>query len=115
MQILPGPRRIRRFQVIGERCSGTNYVASLLRANVPLAALLTFVTNPFTLPFWLVVANKVGNFTLRMDAAGPALANAESGKGAWAMLIDLFQMAGATAFTGAVRQASCSGRRPKPS
>ncbi|MBA4080154.1 MAG: DUF2062 domain-containing protein [Erythrobacter sp.] len=74
------------------------FLALPSRANVPLAALVTFVTNPFTLPFWLVVANKVGNFTLRLDAAGPALANAESGKGAWAMLIDLFQMAGATAF-----------------
>ena len=74
------------------------FLALPTRANVPLAALVTFVTNPFTLPFWLVVANKVGNFTLRLDAAGPALANAQSGKGAWAMLIDFFQMAGATAF-----------------
>jgi uncharacterized protein (DUF2062 family) len=74
------------------------FLALPARANVPLAALVTFVTNPFTLPFWLVVANKVGNFTLRLDAAGPALANAESGKGYWAMLIDFFQMAGATAF-----------------
>lgn len=74
------------------------FLALPSRANVPLAALVTFVTNPFTLPFWLVVANKVGNFTLRLDAGGPALANAESGAGAWAMLIDLFQMAGATAF-----------------
>lgn len=74
------------------------FLALPARANVPLAALVTFVTNPFTLPFWLVVANKVGNFTLRLDAAGPALANAQSGKGAWAMLIDFFQMAGATAF-----------------
>ena len=74
------------------------FLALPARANVPLAALVTFVTNPFTLPFWLVVANKVGNFTLRLEAAGPALANAKSGTGAWAMLIDFFQMAGATAF-----------------
>lgn len=36
LQCLPGFNRIRRFQVIGERCSGTNYVASLIRENVPL-------------------------------------------------------------------------------
>lgn len=74
------------------------YLALPSRANVPLAALVTFVTNPFTLPFWLVVANKVGNFTLRLDAAGPALAGAKAHSGAWAMVMDFFQMAGATAF-----------------
>ncbi len=74
------------------------FLALPSRANVPLAALVTFVTNPFTLPFWLVVANKVGNFTLRLDAAGPALAHGKVQSGAWAMVVDLFQMAGATAF-----------------
>jgi len=74
------------------------FLALPSRANVPLAALVTFVTNPFTLPFWLVVANKVGNFTLRLDAAGPALAGAKAHSGAWAMVMDFFQMAGATAF-----------------
>jgi uncharacterized protein (DUF2062 family) len=74
------------------------FLALPSRANVPLAALVTFVTNPFTLPFWLVVANKVGNFTLRLDAAGPALAGAKAQSGAWAMVLDFFQMAGATAF-----------------
>jgi hypothetical protein len=74
------------------------FLALPSRANVPLAALLTFVTNPFTLPFWLVAANKVGNFTLRIDADGPALANAAMESGAWAMVVDFFQMAGATAF-----------------
>ncbi|MBA4009974.1 MAG: DUF2062 domain-containing protein, partial [Erythrobacter sp.] len=29
------------------------FLALPSRANVPLAALVTFVTNPFTLPFWL--------------------------------------------------------------
>lgn len=45
------------------------FMALPARANVPLAALVTFVTNPFTLPFWLVVANKVGRLTLNIDAA----------------------------------------------
>ncbi|MBU7579632.1 MAG: DUF2062 domain-containing protein [Porphyrobacter sp.] len=74
------------------------FLALPSRANVPLAALVTFVTNPFTLPFWLVVANKVGNFTLRLDAAGPALASGKAQSGAWTMVVDFFQMAGATAF-----------------
>ena len=74
------------------------FLALPSRANVPLAALVTFVTNPFTLPFWLVIANKVGNFTLRLDAAGPALAHARMESSTWAMVTDLFQVAGATAF-----------------
>lgn len=78
------------------------FLALPSRANVPLAALVTFVTNPFTLPFWLVVANKVGNFTLQIDADGPSLANAAMETGAWAMVVDFFQMAGTTAFGFAV-------------
>lgn len=74
------------------------FMALPSRANVPLAALVTFVTNPFTLPFWLVVANKVGKFTLNIDVAGPAIASAKVQTGAWAMVVDFFQVAGATAF-----------------
>lgn len=74
------------------------FLALPSRANVPLAALVTFVTNPFTLPFWLVVANKVGHFTLRIDADGPALANVSMESGAWAAVVDFFEMAGTTAF-----------------
>ena len=74
------------------------FLALPSRANVPLAALVTFVTNPFTLPFWLVVANKVGKVTLQLDAAGPALANPHIDSSAWTMLADFFQLAGTTAF-----------------
>lgn len=74
------------------------FLALPARANVPLSALTTFITNPFTLPFWLVVANKVGNFTLNIDVAGQAIASAKVNTGAWAMVVDFFQMAGATAF-----------------
>lgn len=38
------------------------------RANVPTAALTTFITNPFTTPFILVAAYWVGRWTLRLDA-----------------------------------------------
>jgi uncharacterized protein (DUF2062 family) len=40
-----------------------------VRANVPLAALMTFVTNPFTTPLLWVVASWVGSWLLRIDAA----------------------------------------------
>ncbi|KPQ31242.1 MAG: hypothetical protein HLUCCX21_03840 [Porphyrobacter sp. HL-46] len=78
------------------------FLALPSRANVPLAALATFVTNPFTLPFWLVVANKVGNFTLRIDADGPALANSAIETGAWSKFAEFFELAGTTAFGFAV-------------
>ena len=46
--------------------------ASLLclsvRANVPVAALTTFVTNPLTTPFIWVVAYKIGSWILQVDA-----------------------------------------------
>lgn len=72
------------------------FLALPLRANVPLAALITFVTNPFTLPFWLVIANRIGDFALRIDAAAPAIATAKANSGAWAFMTDLYQVAGAT-------------------
>lgn len=39
-----------------------------VRANVPVAAATTFVTNPVTTPVIWVVAYKVGEFLLRVDA-----------------------------------------------
>lgn len=78
------------------------FLALPSRANVPLAALVTFVTNPFTLPFWLVVANRVGNFTLRLDANGVIVAHQPVDGGMWAIIADGFQLVGATAFGFAV-------------
>lgn len=76
------------------------FVAAFLalpsRANVPVASVVTFVTNPLTLPFWLLVANKIGNFALRIDADGPAFANKAMESSAWSMVVDFFQMAGVT-------------------
>ncbi|MEK6541392.1 MAG: DUF2062 domain-containing protein [Pseudomonadota bacterium] len=39
-----------------------------VRANVPVAALTTFVTNPITTPFIWVASYEVGRFILRIDA-----------------------------------------------
>lgn len=38
-----------------------------VRANVPVAMLTTFITNPFTTPFLLAAAYKVGQWILRVD------------------------------------------------
>jgi uncharacterized protein len=39
------------------------------RANIPVAAAITFITNPFTVGFWLYLAYKVGS--LLIDAPPP--------------------------------------------
>tara|TARA_R110002072_G_scaffold15856_11_gene62715 strand:- start:7275 stop:7859 length:585 start_codon:yes stop_codon:yes gene_type:complete len=73
------------------------FLALPARANVPLAAAVTFVTNPFTFPFWLVVANKVGATVLNIDAAvgGGAASEIAHDRGA---LAGFFELAGLTAF-----------------
>jgi len=44
-------------------------LSTTVRANVPVAAATTFVTNPFTTPALWVGAYWVGSFMLRVDAA----------------------------------------------
>lgn len=73
------------------------FMALPARANVPLSAAVTFVTNPFTFPAWVVAANKVGATVLNIKAAvgmtgGDSLAD---DKGALAVF---FETAGVTAF-----------------
>ncbi|MBV1917946.1 MAG: DUF2062 domain-containing protein [Sphingomonadaceae bacterium] len=74
------------------------FLALPARANVPLAVLVTFVTNPFTLAFWLVVSNRIGRFFLRIDTAS---ASTEIGReisgGSWERYSWFFQTAGTTA------------------
>ena len=72
------------------------FMALPARANVPLAALVTFVTNPFTLPFWLIFANRVGRFVLNIDAAmGANAGDLASDSGALARWLEV---GGVTAF-----------------
>lgn len=74
------------------------FMALPARANVPIAALVTFVTNPFTLPFWLVVANRVGRFVLEIDREGVTTSfGREMSSGRWEQLSWFFQTAGVTA------------------
>jgi len=64
-------------------------IAALLalpfRANVPAAALVTFVTNPFTTPFIILLAIQLGRWALRVDAvqAAPHVAEAATGWVSW--------------------------------
>lgn len=76
------------------------FLALPLRANVPTAALLTFLTNPFTLPFWLMAANEVGAFVLRVDSATTGIATAELESGRWAEFgwFQILEGVGVTAF-----------------
>lgn len=78
------------------------FLALPMRANVPLAALITFVTNPFTLPFWLVVANRIGEFLLRFDAYGVSLPAATTDGDSWAMLTMIYELGVSTVLGGAV-------------
>ncbi len=73
------------------------FLALPARANVPLSAAVTFVTNPFTFPFWIVVAKEVGELTLNIDAAvGPGAA--EQLADDRGILATTFELAGVTAF-----------------
>lgn len=73
------------------------FMALPTRANVPLAALVTFVTNPFTLPFWLVVAKETGELVLNIEVAmGMDTAQRLAQDGGWLALG--FELAGITAF-----------------
>lgn len=74
------------------------FLALPARANVPVAAVITFVTNPFTVPFWLVVANKVGKFTLKVDPVTMESAKAALEDGWWVQFGWWLQTAGVTAF-----------------
>lgn len=73
------------------------FLALPARANVPLAALVTFITNPFTFPFWVVVANKLGGFILKIDHAttGGAAQN-EITSERWAWFLEMFEGVGVT-------------------
>jgi uncharacterized protein (DUF2062 family) len=43
-------------------------IALPFRANVPVAALTTFITNPFTTPLILIAAYQIGRWVLHVDA-----------------------------------------------
>ena len=73
------------------------FLALPARANVPLSAIVAFITNPFTFPFWAVIANKLGVFILKVDlAATGGAAQDEINSGRWAWFIEMFEDVGVT-------------------
>ncbi|ANU07694.1 DUF2062 domain-containing protein [Paraurantiacibacter namhicola] len=73
------------------------FLALPARANVPLSALVTFITNPFTFPFWAVMANKLGAFILKVDKhTTGGYAQDEISSGRWSWFLELFEGAGIT-------------------
>lgn len=83
------------------------FMALPARANVPLAAAMTFVTNPFTFPAWMVVANRVGEGMLQIEAivGGVAGETFADDRGALAVF---FETAGVTAFGFVVLALVCA-------
>ncbi|MEM9311220.1 MAG: DUF2062 domain-containing protein [Pseudomonadota bacterium] len=74
------------------------FLALPARANVPLATLVTFVTNPFTLAFWVVIANQVGEIVLNIDQSVGAAAREELSSGMFTWVVEFFEMAAVTIF-----------------
>ena len=74
------------------------FLALPARANVPISALATFITNPFTVPFWLGIAKIVGDFVLRLDQATGGLAQEQIDRGYGVWLSWLFETAAVIAF-----------------
>ena len=75
------------------------FMALPARANVPLAAAATFVTNPFTIPFWAVVANRVGTLVLDIDReVGPGMMEGHMETESWRTFSGFFETAGVTVF-----------------
>ncbi|MHA6317102.1 DUF2062 domain-containing protein [Altererythrobacter sp. CAU 1778] len=73
------------------------FLALPARANVPLAAAVTFVTNPFTFPFWALAANRLGALMLRIDPTQVGTsATDELASGRWTWLVEMFEGAGVT-------------------
>ena len=75
------------------------FLARPFRANVPIAAAATFLTNPITTPFVLFAGNRIGSFALRLDSVthgAPITTSLNSSLGDW--LYWLTEQAGITAF-----------------
>lgn len=81
---------------------GQTFLAVVLalpsRANLPLAAVATLVTNPFTVAFWALVAHRLGQFVLKIDAATIGTANEQVQSTWFQEFAQWAEIAGVTAF-----------------
>jgi len=84
------------------------FLAMPVRANLPIAALVTLVTNPLTMPFWLFAANWVGRFVLKIDAATIGAASESIHAGFWQNFGWFLETAGVTAFGFVVLSVLCA-------
>lgn len=55
-----------------------------IRANVPVASLVTFISNPLTTPFIWAVAYWIGKWALRLDAVVPGQPVRDAAQLGWA-------------------------------
>lgn len=58
-------------------------IALPFRANIPTAALTTFVTNPFTTPLIWAAAYYIGKWTLRLDQVVPGQPIRDAANSGW--------------------------------
>lgn len=68
------------------------------RANLPLAAVTTLITNPLTVAFWAVVAHRLGQFVLKIDAGMTGAANEHINSNWFQEFAQWAEIAGVTAF-----------------
>ena len=75
------------------------FMALPARANVPVAVVTTLITNPFTYPFWVVTANRLGMLALDIDAnMGSAVIEGQVRGETWTTFSGFFEAAGVTVF-----------------
>lgn len=75
------------------------FMALPARANVPLAATTTLITNPFTFPFWVLVANRTGAGVLAIDnQLGTDVIGSQMRSDTWLSFSGFFEAAGVTVF-----------------
>ncbi|WJY18002.1 DUF2062 domain-containing protein [Alteriqipengyuania flavescens] len=75
------------------------FLALPARANMPISALVTFVTNPLTFPFWAWIANRVGDFMLGLDrSVGSGVIQEQMQTEGWRSYQGVFAAVGETVF-----------------
>jgi uncharacterized protein len=99
----------------GLQIAGTALLSLPVRANIPIGAAMTFLSNPLTTPIILYLSVRVGNFFLDIGADASkvsAMINSGAGVGEWvswlateaapAMLLGLFIISVVSAALGYV-------------
>ena len=76
-----------------------------------MAVLVTFITNPFTLPFWLYAANRIGHALLEIDEVAGGAARSEMESGRWGEVMWWVNGVGVTAFGFVVLAVVSAGGR----